>query len=63
MVESGKMTRSAEEVRDVALVPEGYVFEGDLSVGSHDAGEAGDLFAGDGVALVRHGAGAPFAFR
>ena len=41
-------------VGDVALVPEGYVFEGDLGVGADDSGEAGDLFAGDGVALVGH---------
>ena len=45
-------------VGDVALVPECYVFEGGLRVGADDAGEAGDLLAGDGVALVRHGAGA-----
>ena len=32
-------------VGDVALVPEGNVFEGDLGVGADDAGEAGDLFA------------------
>ena len=49
-------------VGDVALVPEGYVFEGGLGVGADDAGEAGDLFAGDGVALVRHRAGALLFF-
>ena len=45
-------------VGDVALVPEGDVLEGSLRIGSHDAGQAGDLLGGDGVALVRHGAGA-----
>ena len=45
-------------VGDVALVPEGDVLEGDLGVGADDAGEAADLLAGDGVALVRHGGGA-----
>jgi len=45
-------------VGDVALVPEGYVFEGDLSVAADDASQAADVFAGDGVALVGHGAGA-----
>ena len=50
-------------VGDVALVPEGYVFEGGLGVGADDAGETGDLFAGDGVALVRHRAGAFLFFR
>ncbi len=43
---------------DVALVPEGDVLEGGLGVGADDACEAGDLLAGDGVALVRHGGGA-----
>ena len=45
-------------VGDVALVPEGDVLEGGLGVGADDACEAGDLLAGDGVALVRHGGGA-----
>ena len=49
-------------VGDVALVPEGDVFEGGLGVGSDDAGEAGDLLGGDGVALVRHGGGALLLF-
>ena len=49
-------------VGDVALVPEGDVLEGDLGVGADDAGEAGDLLAGDGVALVRHGGGALLLF-
>jgi hypothetical protein len=49
-------------VGDVALVPEGYVFESDLGVGAHDAGQTGDLFAGDGVAFVRHGARALLLF-
>ncbi len=49
-------------VGDVALVPEGDVLEGGLGVGADDAGEAGDLFAGDGVALVRHRAGALLLF-
>ncbi len=48
-------------VGDVALMPEGDVFEGDLGVAAHDAGEAADVLAGDGVALVGHGAGALLA--
>ena len=43
-------------VGDVALVPEGDVLEGGLGVRADDAGEAGDLLTGDGIALVRHGA-------
>ena len=45
-------------VGDVSLVPEGDVLEGGLGVGADDTGEAADLLAGDGVALVRHGGGA-----
>ena len=43
-------------------MPEGDVFEGGLGVGADDAGEAGDLLAGDGIALVRHGGGALLLF-
>lgn len=45
-------------VRNVALVPQGNVVKGDLSVGLHDARQAADLLHGDGVALVRHGGAA-----
>lgn len=45
-------------VGDVAFVPEGYVFESGLGVGAYYSSEAADLFRCDGVALVRHGAGA-----
>src|SRR6185437_1301975 len=45
-------------MRDVALVPEGYVFKCRLRVAAEDAREAADLLAGDGVLLVRHGRGA-----
>ena len=41
-------------MRNVALVPQGNVVEGDLGVGLHDARQAADLLHGDGVALVRH---------
>ena len=47
---------------DVALVPEGDVLIRRLGVGADDAGEAGDLLGGDGVALVRHGARAFLLF-
>ena len=39
---------------DVSLVPEGDVLEGGLGVGADDAGEAGDLLAGDGIPFMRH---------
>ncbi len=42
-------------VRDVAFVPQRDVFESRLDVRADDAGQAADLFAGDRVALVRHG--------
>jgi len=42
-------------VRDVAFVPERDIFEGGEHVGAYEAGEAANLFAGDGIALVRHG--------
>ena len=48
-------------VRNVALVPQGNVVKGDLSVGLHDARQAADLLHGDGVALVRHGGAALLA--
>ena len=43
-------------------MPESDVFQRDLRVRAHDAGQAADVFAGDGVALVRHGAGALLLF-
>lgn len=45
-------------VRNVTLVPQGDVVEGNLRVGLHDARQAADLLHGDGVALVRHGGAA-----
>ena len=42
-------------VRDVAFVPEGDIFIGGEHVGADEAGEAADLFGGDGIALVGHG--------
>ena len=42
-------------VRNVTLVPQGDVVEGNLRVGLHDARQAADLLHGDGVALVWHG--------
>ena len=49
-------------VRDVALVPEGDVFESRLRVAADDAGEAADLLAGYGIALVGHGGGSFLLF-
>ena len=43
---------------DVALVPEGDVFQRGDGVAAEHAGEAGETFPGDGIALVRHGAAA-----
>jgi len=45
-------------VADVALVPEGDVFQRRHRVAAQHAGEAGEAFPGDGIALVRHGAAA-----
>ena len=42
-------------VRNVTLVPQGDVIEGNLGVGLHDARQTADFLHGDGVALVRHG--------
>ncbi len=41
---------------DVAFVPKGDVLERGERVAAQHAGQAGEAFAGDGVALVRHGA-------
>ena len=45
-------------VRNIALVPQGDVVEGDLGVGLHDARQTADLLHGDRVTLVRHGGAA-----
>ena len=45
-------------VGDVALVPEGNVFEGRHHVAANKTGESADLLAGDGIALVGHGGAA-----
>src|SRR5439155_25916353 len=45
-------------VRNVTLVPEGDVFERGEHVRTHEAREAADLFAGNRIALVRHGGAA-----
>jgi len=42
-------------VRNVALVPKSDVLESSLRVRPHHARQSGDLFAGDGIAFVRHG--------
>ena len=39
-------------------MPERHVFQGGQGVAAQDAGQTGDAFAGDGVALVGHGRGA-----
>src|SRR5208282_1607666 len=49
-------------VADVALVPEGDVFEGGHGVAAEHAGKASEALPGDGIALVRHGAAAFLAF-
>jgi hypothetical protein len=50
-------------VANVALVPEGDVLVGGLGIGADDSCESGDLFAGDRVAFVGHGAGTLLFFR
>src|SRR5206468_5963166 len=45
-------------VAEVAFVPEGDVLQGGQRVAAQDARQAGEPFARDRVALVRHGAGA-----
>ncbi len=45
-------------VRNVALMPQGDIVEGNLGIGLHDARQATDLLHGDRVALVRHGGAA-----
>ena len=45
-------------VRNVAFVPEGNVLERRHGIAAQDAGEAGQTFPRDGIAFVRHGAGA-----
>ena len=47
---------------DVALVPEGDVFQRGHGIAAQHASEAGEAFPGDGIALVRHGAAAFLAF-
>ena len=47
---------------DVAFVPERDVLQRGEGVAAQDAREAGEPFAGDRVALVRHGAGTFLAF-
>ncbi len=48
-------------VGDVALVPERHVFERRDRIAANNAREAAKFFAGDGIALVRHGAAALLA--
>src|ERR1700677_2988641 len=45
-------------MRNIALVPEGHIFQRGDGVASQDACKTSQPFPGDGVALVRHGAGA-----
>src|SRR5258708_38616507 len=42
-------------VGNVAFMPQGYVFEGSEHIRAHRARKAANLFAGNGIALVRHG--------
>ncbi len=49
-------------MRDVALVPEGDVFESGLRVAADHARQAADLLGGHGIALVRHGGGSLLLF-
>ena len=42
-------------VGNIAFVPERDIFEGRERIRAHHAREAADLFAGDGIAFVRHG--------
>ena len=49
-------------VADVALVPEGDVFQRRHRVATQHAREAGEAFPGDGIAFVRHGAAALLSF-
>ena len=61
MQASGKMMRSVEGVRDVALVPERDVLQRGRRVAADHAGQAADALALLGVALVRHRGGAGLA--
>ena len=58
---SGRITRSARRVADVALVPERLVLERRLGVAAQQPGEAGDPLGEDRVALVGHRARALLA--
>ena len=49
-------------VADVAFVPERHVFQRSDCVASDESGLSAELFAGDGVALVRHRAAAFLSF-
>lgn len=49
-------------VRNITLVPEGNIFKCYLRVCAHHTSKAADVLAGDGVALVGHGAGALLLF-
>ena len=51
----GKDDPLDRRVRDVALVPQRDVFKGRLRIAAQHARQAADLFAGDGILLVRHG--------
>ncbi len=58
MVESGRMTRSAEEWEMSRSCQRATFSKAVWALARTDAGEAGNLFRCDWVALVRHRAGA-----
>ncbi|MCG3778537.1 MAG: hypothetical protein JW388_1258 [Nitrospira sp.] len=49
-------------MRDVALVPEGDVLQRSDSIAANNSRKAGEPLPRDGVAFMRHGAGAFLAF-
>ena len=51
---SGRITRSALRVADVALVPERLVLERGVGIAAEQPGQAGDPLGQDRVALVGH---------
>src|SRR5260370_389639 len=50
-----KVCARAPASRYVAIMPQGYVFEGSEHIRAHQARKAANLFAGNRIALVRHG--------
>ena len=58
IVESGRMMRSTELCEMSRSCQRRDIFERRRAVGAHQAREAADLFAGHGIAFVRHGGAA-----